>query len=403
MAGKDLWELQSESDCPFPLAMLTDRSIGDMVLAFGALQILAMKYEQMVMTTNIPQLIHPLAPPNANHHLGWLPWHSKCELFNISVGSSMNPRYGHPIKQILDHLGIESDVAIPQPRWAERTITVRNNPAWTPEGKEPLHLSEPIKYPAYDFLIHLNSDDEERTWGFEHWAEVIAKLLEQWPGCSIGILGTDIRPPWNHHKPDPRPFDNSISKYGVDILVREAPTDGSEPRPGVEYVYNRSFELVGSLVKRAKKAVITIDSAVSRIAHAVGSKNHVLLAPDAYCLEWSAHPGCYPVYGNPKTWGVDLLLESVNAAALGLDILRYEMPPLRRVDAKALWNLRKTVNCWSTWPREGNITLRLEGGFGVVGSEVDLTRLSQQQVDQLIEWAQAANIFTSITTAAEAA
>jgi ADP-heptose:LPS heptosyltransferase len=390
----DLWSLQSESICPLPLALLTDRSIGDMVCSMAALQILAARYEQIVVTTNIPQLLGPMSPPNANHHLGWMPYHSQCEVFNVSVGSSMNPRYGHPIKQILDHLGIESPAQIPQPTWNEKTMNARFvNGAWD---------VSPIAYPKYDFLIHANSDDDARRWPFDQWAALIGALLEEYPGCSIGILGSDHVPPWNHHKPDPRPFGHTDSTFSAvcsptrSALIRDAKEDGSAPRSGVEYVYNRSFALVGSLVKRAKRAVITIDSSVSRIAHAVGAKNHVLLCPDAYPEEWSSHPGCYNVVGNPQTWSVYDVMQKVKCANDGCP-LGYAMPPTRIVDARALWELRHLCSTWSAWPREGNITLRLVGGFGAVGHEVDLTRLTEEQNDKLVSLATAANIFESVS------
>ena len=52
-------------------------------------------------------------------------------------------------------------------------------------------------------------------------------------------------------------------------MTREAPSiDAEMAQPGIEYVYNRSFESVDSLIKHCRKAVLTIDSAASRIAHA---------------------------------------------------------------------------------------------------------------------------------------
>src|ERR1019366_5976161 len=150
-----------------PLIMLTDRSIGDMICAMTALQILAADYEQVVISGNIPQLYSAMAPPNANFHTGWLPYRSKATVFNVSVGGAMNPRYGHPIKQVLDHIGIEAPCAIPQPFWRERTAAVTRNPRMVngvlPLGEDYYDV-RPIVYPEYDFLIHLNTDDDERCW-----------------------------------------------------------------------------------------------------------------------------------------------------------------------------------------------------------------------------------------------
>lgn len=422
----DLWHLQAEKKCPYPVAFLTDRSIGDMVLAMGALQIVAQKFEQMIVTTNIPQLLVPMAPPNANYHLGWLPYHAQAEIFNISVGSSMNPRYGHPIKQILDHLGVEAPCAIPQPQWRERTTLVTINRDRKP-GEDYYNVT-PIVYPEYDFLIHLNTDDSDRLWPFEQWAELIVALRAEYPDCSIGIIGSDQTPPWNHHKPDPRPFSEepyalTHPESGYPYIPREAATDGSQPEPGVEYVYNRSFELVASLVKRARKAVITIDSAVSRIAHAVQSRNHVLLAPAYYPLEWAAHPLCYPVYGYPdhKTnltnrrtdapvWTVEDVLSAVRHAntstiddlvvgGQGLSRFQFRMPKARRVDAQALWQLRLLCGRWSEWPREGTATVAFDGGFGAIGAEVDLTRLTEVQAMELAMLMQRTGLFDSIRLA----
>lgn len=408
MMSKDLWEAQADRQCPLPVVIMTDRSIGDMVQAFAALQVVAPQYPQgMVLICNIPQLVQPMAPKNVNLNTGWLPWHSQAELFNISVGSSMNPRYGNPAKQILDHLGVEAPAAIPQPSWAERTTTVSRNPNFVngqkPEGED-YYVVRPIVYPEYDFLIHLNTDDDDRRWPFEKWALVIGALMDEYPDCTIGILGTDQIPPWNHHKPDPRPWEG-IDEIVFGTRIREAAEDGSAPRPGIEYVYNRSFELVGSLVKRARKAVITIDSSVSRIAHAVGSLNHVLLCPDAYPEEWSSHPGCYNVIGSPKTWEVDDVLMMIHRAH-NPDNRRlfespYQMPTYRKVDAQALWELRALLGTWTTWPRTGNLTLRFTGGFGTIGADVDLTRLNKPQIDHIVPLMQRANLFDSISTASE--
>lgn len=417
MMSKDLWEEQASRECPLPVVMMTDRSIGDMVQAFAALQVVAPRYPQgMVLVCNIPQLVQPMAPKNVNLNTGWLPWHSTAELFNISVGSSMNPRYGNPAKQILDHLGIESPAAIPQPEWRERTTTVSRNPNFVNGVKpddEDYYVVKPIVYPEYDFLLHMNTDDDDRRWGFAQWGTLISALLKHYPDCSIGILGTDQVPLWNHHKPDPRPF--ACCRWwflnGASDL-REAKEDGSASEPGVEYVYNRSFELVGSLVKRAKKAVITIDSSVSRIAHAVKSKNHVLLCPEMYPVEWSSHPGCYNVIGTPETWRVDDVLEAVRLAVNGAIIVDtlysgkiqqapYAMPLPRKVDAQALWELRALLGVWTTWPRDGHITLRYTGGFDVIGKDVDLTRLSKAQVDHIVPLMQRANLFDHISTASE--
>ena len=408
----DLWHLQAERECPFPIVFLTDRSIGDMVMSMAAFQILADKFEKVIVTTNIPQLLSAMCPPNAEMHLGWLPYHSHAEVFNISVGSSMNPRYGHPIKQILDHIGLESPAQIPQPRWIEKTTAVSRNPNFR-DGKVPAgedyYIVNPIVYPEYDFLLHVNTDDDDRRWPFEKWAELIMALREEYPDCSIGVLGTDQVPLWNHHKPDPRPFDDlvrsRINPYRASFEVREASNKGDEmAQPGVEYVYNRSFELVGSLVKRAKKAVITIDSSVSRIAHAVEAKNHVILAPLLYPLEWSCHPSAYAYPGAARgdgAWEVDTLMRWISHAVRQDDTLRFGMPQERKVDAMALWELRSILSTWSLWPRNGNIALRFSGGFGAIGSDVDLTRLDKAQVDKLVSLMQSANLFDHISTAVE--
>ena len=315
-----------------PLALLTDTSIGDTVCALAALQIVAKQYERIAVVQTIPDLGTCMMPTNAaTYFIKALPNRAKLEVMNMGVGAAMLPRYGHPIRQILDHLGVESPSAIPQPYWHEKETNVR----WDVE--EQRYIVEPITYPQYDFLLHMNTDDGDRLWPFSQWAKLIEALLEEYPGCSIGILGSDKRPPWNNHRPDPRPFATPISRGVVDCNFY---TVAASINDGVAYVYNRSFSTVGSLIKRARKAVITIDSSISRIAHAVGSKNHVLLCPDAYPVEWSSHPGCFNVVGNPKTWAVDTVMQMVYATKPhrnGLPCaLAYKEPKLVPVDLAKL-------------------------------------------------------------------
>jgi len=86
-----------------------------------------------------------------------------------------------------------------------------------------------------------------------------------------------------------------------------------DPRPWehIHYVYGAELTQIIHLMQRAKRAVITIDSGPSRLAHVANIANHLIICPDAYPKAWVTHPNAHMIVGNRKSWGVSQIVEAV--------------------------------------------------------------------------------------------
>jgi hypothetical protein len=50
------------------------------------------------------------------------------------------------------------------------------------------------------------------------------------------------------------------------------------------------------------KVVVTVDSGPSRLAHAAGIKNHLLLSAKVVPEQWATHPGATVIRGDAGKW-----------------------------------------------------------------------------------------------------
>lgn len=128
----------------------------------------------------------------------------------------------------------------------------------------------------YDFLIAPFSRDPRRACSlYEYGLLFFAMHHDLGADTRIGILGGPD---------DPRPW------------------DGIEPgraHEKVEYLYGLPLDTVASLMRRTRIAVITIDSAMNRLAHAAAIDNHILICSSEAPFEWQTWPLAYPCWYGP--------------------------------------------------------------------------------------------------------
>jgi len=120
---------------------------------------------------------------------------------------------------------------------------------------------------AWDFIIAPWSHDPARSLSNEQSYHLIDMLNQTYPGSSFCIIGSTDSP--QTHVP------------GVNLT---------------EY-YGQRYMSIGRMMLNARKAVITVDSAPSRLAHAVGCTKHVLLCSEVVPEQWGTWPGARLLYG----------------------------------------------------------------------------------------------------------
>ena len=83
-------------------------------------------------------------------------------------------------------------------------------------------------------------------------------------------------------------------------------------------MYDYPFDDVCRTMARAS-IVATVDSFPNRLAHAVGVKNHILLASGSHKLAWQGYPGINVVMGEydekneRATWDLDSVITAISA------------------------------------------------------------------------------------------
>ncbi len=131
--------------------------------------------------------------------------------------------------------------------------------------------------PAYDYVIAPFANDPVRAMNGMLYDKLIVQFLVRKE--SICFIGSGI------HK-------NQI--YPACDVFDDAP-----------------LPFVAGLMRKARKAVITVDSMANRLAHAAGVENHILLCSDVVPLEWGTHPKARVLYGPNTGWKVDDVLRLV--------------------------------------------------------------------------------------------
>jgi len=130
------------------------------------------------------------------------------------------------------------------------------------------------EHPRYDFVISaISRANGVRMWPLDEWRALIPQL----PGtvCMVGL------------ESDGRPFE------------------------GIDYYYDHPLADVAAVLSKAG-VVITIDNGISRLMHAVGGK-HLLLCSNAVQLNWGGYPEAHILYGPPKEFGVQNVLDKVRS------------------------------------------------------------------------------------------
>jgi hypothetical protein len=150
-----------------------------------------------------------------------------------------------------------------------------------PERWEPptLEFSSSAEVPVFDVLIspyYRGVLDEERTWPYERWQEVVDRLAGS---LRVGVLATPA---------DPRPFRN------------------------VEYYVGDQVEDVCAVMSSTRVGVLSIDNDFSHLAHALRVP-HFLLYPATQSPVWSANtnPNAQRVIASPRDVSSDDVLEAM--------------------------------------------------------------------------------------------
>jgi len=265
------------SDSIRDFVVCTDTALGDGLMAMVAIQEIARQRPFIYLYFGNSELQLPMRPLNAQF-MDRVPDHGFINLINLNVHKLIQKygRHKHLILQYLEQAGFECD-HLPTPHY----IPVG---AYLDDGT---NRNELELVPEYDFIIAPFSNDFRRTWPLENYVKLIEALLFTYGASSkIAIIGG---------KNDPKPL----------LVSRQ-----------VKHEYGWSIAWVYTLMKRARKAIITVDSGPSRLAHVAGVKNHVLLAPDWYVLDWQTHPGAFNVVGNRDTWTVSNVMLKVHEAVV---------------------------------------------------------------------------------------
>jgi hypothetical protein len=242
--------------------------LGDALLALPAVDALCALYDEpvsLIMQNREVAAIADLPPncrdlfvgpalfgPYRNDDVWLLDMHAAL----LGIGGDWKPdTYPslHPTQVLMRYAGLDVPDEVPQPR-----ITVPD-----------------LDVPSYDFLIapraHLAP---ERSLSYEFAAELSQRLQE--------IMGTVA-------------FVGGYNDPRVDNLV--------------DHHYGKPLPYVVNLLRKCRGAVITCDSGVSRLCHAAGIDNHILLASTVVPLEWATHPKAHVYYTEPNGWKIERILD----------------------------------------------------------------------------------------------
>ena len=135
---------------------------------------------------------------------------------------------------------------------------------------------------AYDYVVAPCANDPARSMRAETFRDLLGRLALL---GSVAVLG----------------IGDGAAEVGAPLSV--------------DFLSDYPLPYVAGLLRNARRAVITVDSMPSRLAHAVGvRRRHVLLCADVVPREWAEYPGVRMVYGPPDAWSVDAVMGLVVAA-----------------------------------------------------------------------------------------
>lgn len=265
------------------LIILRDPQIGDALMSLPALHYLAWELarERVIyvafanqevariaeMPVNVRDLMANFEPPFGLSTPGGPTPYADAEVIVLGVAAAIGYEFGekvlHPTQAVMAWAGLDISADVPQPK-----INVPD-----------------IDVPECDFLIAPWSKDRSRSLTPDEVNGLIDTLLARDGAARIAVLGGIVDP-----------------------VVTSSTYRGM-------CVYGKPLDYVVNLMRRCKRAVITVDSAMNRLAHAAGISNHVLLGANVTPPQWQTHPGCHLYYGPPHEWRTEEILRLVEECA----------------------------------------------------------------------------------------
>ncbi len=243
------------------LVICSDHNLGDSICAMSAIQQLVDERPNVyVCPANLSVFAFMRTPLMLNYQV--LTDHTMMHVVHLSITRSLSQRgrYAHPIQQYLAQAGTFIDY-VPQPM---------------------INIHPHFSVREFDFIVAPWSADEFRMMPVDIWTGLFNVLQDRFPLCSIAVIGRDG---------DPRPWHDHIG--------------------GIRYLYGLPLANVASFMRRARRAVITIDSGPNRLAHAANIRNHIILAPDVYPSNWVGHPGAILITGSRQSWAHAEIVDAI--------------------------------------------------------------------------------------------
>jgi ADP-heptose:LPS heptosyltransferase len=267
------------------LIVMRDEQVGDALMSLPALHALAWELakDRLIYAAFTCREVAEIAewPINVRDILRFEPQfglgspggpapYADCDVIVLGIAAAIAYQFHdtmlHPTQCLMAWAGLDVPDHVPQPK---------------------LNVPD-MDVPAYDFIVAPWSRARDRSLETAEAVELVDTLAQLCDEPRIAILGGVTDPFW--------------------------PVVPWHPGGVVAYEYGKPWPYVVNLMRRCKKAVITTDSAPSRLAHAAGITNHVLLAASVTPPQWQSHPGVHMVYGPPRQWKLDQILDAVQAA-----------------------------------------------------------------------------------------
>jgi hypothetical protein len=256
------------------LLVSEDGNIGDALCAIPIVHLLAEQVDRLYVAFRNAHVLELMQwPKNACPLWEVPPGNTPMLVVRVNAHhSQLGGKRWHPTQHYCAMAGFPMPTTVPRPRVAVGELAV----------------------PAYDFLVApFTANLGERTWPLHNYRALLQDLRATYPGCSVAMLGG---------RGDPQPWPR----------LGEAPLGMSSEE--VAYEYGRSLPEVIAMMRKAKKAVITVDSAPNRLAWASGIDYHVLVCANVVPEAWGGYPGVHLVYGNIWTITPATVLETVRRA-----------------------------------------------------------------------------------------
>jgi len=171
-----------------------------------------------------------------------------------------------------------------------------------------INVSEDLTVPSYDFLIApYVLADFARFWPLDNWRKVIQEVQSRIPSATFGILGSK------------KLFDDSalakITPGGTQHFYVDFNRQHHSNYPihgaGIFEEFDKPLTYVVNLMRRTKRAVLTVDTGPSRLMQAVKSVPHLILAHNSVGYDWCTYPGATLIHANMATLGSEQVVKTL--------------------------------------------------------------------------------------------